>query len=56
MTSLREDFDLPGIPLRLWVRKGANPYADKDDKKSALKRKTLLRARLLKASYADSRN
>ncbi|MCE2951034.1 MAG: ribosome biogenesis GTPase Der [Alphaproteobacteria bacterium] len=38
MTSLREDFDLPGIPLRLWVRKGANPYADKDGKKSAPKK------------------
>lgn len=26
MTSLRETFDLPGIPLRLLLRKGKNPY------------------------------
>jgi GTPase len=32
MTSLREDFDLPGIPIRLWVRKGANPYVDTEIK------------------------
>lgn len=25
--ALRDDFDLPGIPLRLMVRKGKNPYA-----------------------------
>lgn len=27
-TSLREDFNLPGIPIRLLVRKGKNPYVD----------------------------
>jgi GTP-binding protein len=27
--SLREAFDLPGVPLRLNLRKGENPYADK---------------------------
>ncbi|HET7593980.1 MAG TPA: ribosome biogenesis GTPase Der [Stellaceae bacterium] len=26
---LREDFDLPGVPIRMMLRKGDNPYADK---------------------------
>jgi len=26
--NLREDFDLPGTPIRLLLRKGKNPYAD----------------------------
>ncbi|HLJ65324.1 MAG TPA: ribosome biogenesis GTPase Der [Stellaceae bacterium] len=26
---LREDFDLPGVPIRLMLRKGKNPYAEK---------------------------
>jgi GTP-binding protein len=26
---LREDFDLPGVPIRMMLRKGSNPYADK---------------------------
>ncbi len=26
INSLREDFDLPGVPIRLFVRKGKNPY------------------------------
>jgi GTP-binding protein len=25
--SLRETFDLPGVPIRLKLRKGDNPYA-----------------------------
>lgn len=29
--ALREDFDLWGVPLRLLVRKGKNPFADKKD-------------------------
>lgn len=29
--ALREDFDLWGVPLRLLMRKGKNPYADKKD-------------------------
>lgn len=29
INGLREGFDLPGVPLRLFVRQGANPYADK---------------------------
>ncbi len=29
VNALREDFDLPGIPLRLHTKKGKNPYADK---------------------------
>ncbi|OHC75031.1 MAG: ribosome biogenesis GTPase Der [Rhodospirillales bacterium RIFCSPLOWO2_12_FULL_58_28] len=28
INSLRDDFDLPGVPLRLHVRKGKNPYVD----------------------------
>jgi GTP-binding protein len=26
---LREDFDLPGVPIRMMLRKGENPYAEK---------------------------
>ena len=29
INSLREAFDLPGTPIRLYLRKGENPYADK---------------------------
>jgi len=28
VNALRERFDLPGVPIRLNLRKGANPYAD----------------------------
>jgi GTP-binding protein len=28
--SLRTAFDLPGVPIRMMMRKGRNPYADKD--------------------------
>jgi GTP-binding protein len=28
--GLRETFDMPGTPIRLWVRGGKNPFADKD--------------------------
>jgi GTP-binding protein len=27
---LRADFDLPGVPIRMMLRKGANPFADRD--------------------------
>jgi GTP-binding protein len=27
VNSLRQDFDLPGTPIRLMLRKGDNPYA-----------------------------
>jgi GTP-binding protein len=27
VNSLRESFDLPGVPIRLYLRKGTNPYA-----------------------------
>ncbi len=29
MNQMRDDFELPGIPIRFQVRKGKNPYADK---------------------------
>ncbi|MBD8065093.1 ribosome biogenesis GTPase Der [Devosia sp. PTR5] len=29
VNGLREAFDMPGTPIRLWVRGGKNPYADK---------------------------
>jgi GTP-binding protein len=29
VNSLRETFDLPGVPIRLHLRKGENPYAAK---------------------------
>jgi GTPase len=30
VNSLRESFDLPGVPLRITIKSGANPYADAD--------------------------
>lgn len=30
VNGLRQDFDMPGTPIRLWVRGGKNPFADKD--------------------------
>ncbi|MBR2585378.1 MAG: hypothetical protein IKE64_08115, partial [Thermoguttaceae bacterium] len=32
VNSLRESFDLPGVPLRITVKSGANPYADGEAK------------------------
>jgi GTP-binding protein len=32
VNALREDFDLPGTPIRLMLRKGENPYAGKKRK------------------------
>ncbi len=29
VNGLREAFDMPGTPIRLWLRGGKNPYADK---------------------------
>ena len=31
INGLRESFDLPGVPIRLIVKGGANPYATKKD-------------------------
>lgn len=30
VNGLRQDFNLPGTPIRLWVRGGKNPYVDED--------------------------
>ena len=30
--SMREAFDMPGTPIRLWLRSGKNPYADKPER------------------------
>jgi len=38
--GMRRDFDMPGVPLRLYPRKGENPYADKKVKRSPDVRKT----------------
>ena len=32
VNSLRESFDLPGVPLRITIKSGANPYADGEAK------------------------
>lgn len=32
VNALRTDFDLAGTPIRLMLRKGDNPFADRDDK------------------------
>ena len=29
INSMRETFDMPGTPIRLWLRSGKNPYVDK---------------------------
>ena len=29
INSMRETFEMPGTPIRLWMRSGKNPYADK---------------------------
>ncbi len=34
VNSMREAFNLPGIPIRLYLRKGDNPYKDKKNKRS----------------------
>ena len=34
MNALREDFKLPGTPIRLFLRKGENPYEGKDRKRN----------------------
>lgn len=31
INSLRESFDLPGVPIRITVKSGANPYTDNPD-------------------------
>ena len=33
VNSLRETFDLPGVPIRLHLRKGENPYAKGNDQR-----------------------
>lgn len=30
INGLRQSFDMPGTPIRLWLRGGKNPYANKD--------------------------
>ena len=31
INSLRESFDLPGVPIRITIKSGANPYSTEDD-------------------------
>jgi GTP-binding protein len=31
INSLRESFDLPGVPIRITIKSGANPYAETDE-------------------------
>jgi GTP-binding protein len=33
VNGLRDAFDMPGTPIRLWIRGGDNPFADKRNKK-----------------------
>jgi len=33
VNSLRQDFDLPGVPVRLFLRKGENPFEGKKKKR-----------------------
>ena len=39
VNSLRESFDLPGVPLRITIKSGANPYAEGGDKAGPAPRK-----------------
>ena len=39
INGLREDFDMPGTPIRIFLRKQDNPYADKKVKRSTTLRK-----------------
>jgi GTP-binding protein len=32
VNSLRESFDLPGVPLRITIKSGKNPYAEGEEK------------------------
>ena len=36
VNGMRQDFDLPGTPIRLWVRGGKNPFDDPDHPKRKL--------------------
>lgn len=36
VNNLRKDFDLPGVPVRLQMRAGENPYADKRKKRTVV--------------------
>src|ERR1700754_1845915 len=31
INSLRQSFDMPGTPIRITIKSGANPYADESD-------------------------
>ncbi|MDP2700030.1 ribosome biogenesis GTPase Der [Thalassospira sp.] len=33
INGLRDDFDMPGVPIRIYVRSSENPYADKKKKR-----------------------
>jgi GTP-binding protein len=39
INSIRQSFDLPGAPIRITVKSGANPYADQGDGRRAVKPK-----------------
>ncbi len=39
VNGIREGFDMQGVPIRLIVRQGANPYADKADGNRQMKKK-----------------
>jgi GTPase len=38
INGLRESFDLPGVPIRITIKSGANPYAEDPDKAPDVKR------------------
>ena len=39
VNGIREAFDMQGVPIRLFVRQGANPYADKAQGRRRTKKK-----------------
>ena len=55
INSIRESFDLPGVPLRVTIKSGANPYAgkdsDTDSKSKAVTKKPTKNLRAQTLSY-----
>ena len=45
VNSLRQSFDLPGTPIRITVKSGANPYADQESGQSKPQRPKRPRAK-----------
>ncbi len=56
VNSLRESFDLPGVPLRITIKSGANPYADADQGYAVRGKRAFDKKEAEKARLKASRN